>query len=171
MINDEEAFTPFELSKTRKYDRKTEQEHLRKSFYELASSYFEVSLYTIKNFNWMPVTLSNLAFSCELFLKALLYGFGIDFQNTHGLKNLFEKLPKNEQEYISNNIAIENRDVEFSLCLQEQNEAFVAYRYMCEAKAITGNPCFLLAFAHILKFVYESLEKENIEPDETEVIK
>lgn len=169
MKESEIGFAPFDLSKTRKFNRKTDQEHLRKSFYELASQYFEVSLFTVRNPNWMPVTLSNLAFSCELFLKALLYGFGIDCKNMHGLKDLFEKLPESEQAYISNNIAIKNRDAEFPLCLKEQNEAFVEYRYMCEAKAITGNPLFLLAFAHILKFEYESLEKENNQSHETEM--
>lgn len=165
----EENFAPFDLSKTRKFDKKTDQEHLRKSFYELASQYFEVAMFTAMNFRWMPVTLANAAFSCELFLKALLYGFGIDFSKTHGLKDLFEKLPQNEQDYIAKNIEIENREKEFYLCLNEQNNAFIEYRYMCEAKAMTGNPVFLLAFAHILKFVYESLVKENIKPDELEV--
>ena len=56
----------------------------------------------------MPVTLANAAFSCELFLRAILYGFGVDFSKTHGLKGLFEKLPENEQEYISKNIGIKN---------------------------------------------------------------
>lgn len=86
----------------------------------------------------MPVTLANVAFSCELLLKAILYGFGVDFSKTHGLKGLFEKLPQNEQEYISKNIAIENRETEFYLCLQEQDQAFPEYRYMCAAKAMSG---------------------------------
>lgn len=55
-------FAPFDLSKTRKFDRKEDQ----------------VS-----------------------FLKAILYSFGVDSSKTHGLKGLFEKLPQNEQEYIS----------------------------------------------------------------------
>ena len=114
----------------------------------------------------MPVTLANVAFSCELLLKAILYGFGVDFSKTHGLKGLFEKLPQNEQEYISKNIAIENREKEFYLCLQEQDQAFPEYRYMCEAKAMSANPKFLFAFAHILKFVYESLVSENEKKEE-----
>ena len=134
---------------------------MRKSFYKLGVQYFEVSCFTIKNLNWMPVTLANVAFSCELLLKAILYGFGVDFSKTHGLKGLFEKLPQNEQEYISKNIAIENREKEFYICLQEQDQAFPEYRYMCEAKAMSANPKFLFAFAHILKFVYESLVREN----------
>jgi hypothetical protein len=39
---------------------------------------------------------------------------------------------------------------------------------MCEAKAITGNLRFLLAFAHILKFVYETLDEENNRSKEAE---
>ena len=161
MTKNEGGFAPFDLYKTRKFDHKKDQESLRKSFYKLGSQYFEVSCFTIKNLDWMPVTLANMAFSCELFLKAILYGFGLDFSKTHGLKGLFEKLPKDEQEYISKNIAIENREKEFYLCLQEQDQAFPEYRYMCEAKAISANPSFLFAFAHILKFVYESLVREN----------
>lgn len=161
MTKSEDCFAPFDLSKTRKFDRKKDQDSLRKSFYKLGVQYFEVSCFTIKNLNWMPVTLANVAFSCELLLKAILYGFGVDFSKTHGLKGLFEKLPQNEQEYISKNIAIENRETEFYLCLQEQDQAFPEYRYMCEAKAMSANPKFLFAFAHILKFVYESLVREN----------
>ena len=157
MTKSEDCFAPFDLSKTRKFDRKKDQDSLRKSFYKLGVQYFEVSCFTIKNLNWMPVTLANVAFSCELLLKAILYGFGVDFSKTHGLKGLFEKLPQNEQEYISKNIAIENRETEFYLCLQEQDQAFPEYRYMCDAKAMSANPKFLFAFAHILKFVYESL--------------
>lgn len=161
MKKPQDCFAPFDLSKIRKFDRKKDQESLRKSFYKLGVQYFEVSCFTKKNLDWMPVTLANIAFSCELFLKALLYGFGIDFSNTHGLEDLFQKLPQNEQEYISQNIAIKNREKEFYLCLHEQDQAFTKYRYMCEAKAISANPIFLFAFAHILKFVYESLVREN----------
>jgi hypothetical protein len=166
MTKSEDCFAPFDLSKTRKFDRKKDQGSLRKSFYKLGVQYFEVSCFTIKNLNWMPVTLANVAFSCELLLKAILYGFGVDFSKTHGLKGLFEKLPQNEQEYISKNIAIENRETEFYLCLQEQDQAFPEYRYMCEAKTMSANPKFLFAFAHILKFVYESLVRENEKNEE-----
>lgn len=159
---------PFDLTKSRKYDRNTDQLALSKNFYELACTYYDVAHHIFPYLGWMPVTLSNAAFSCELFLKSLLYGFGTNFKNTHGLKSLFELLPKGEQIYIENNIAIENREVEFHLCLEEQNNAFPEYRYMCEAKAITGNPLFLLAFADILKFVYESLVKENAKQQKQE---
>ncbi len=61
-------------------------------------------------------------------MKALLYGFAIDFSRIHGWKALFEKLPQNEQDYITKNIATEkNRENEFFLCLKEQNNAFTEY--------------------------------------------
>ena len=166
-MDENKAFAPFDLSKTQKFNKVTQRKEMSENFYKLAVIYYDVALHTLVNMNWMPVTLSNAAFSCELFLKALLYGFGIDFEKTHGLKDLFEKLPQNEQAYIAENIAIENRDKEFFLCLNEQNNAFMEYRYMCEAKAITGNPIFLLKFAHILKFVYQSLVKENSKSEES----
>ena len=161
MANNESAFAPFDLSKTPKYDKKVDQKHLAKSFYRLACQYYEVSLFTLCNLNWMPVTMANAAFSCELFLKAILYGFGISFGNVHGLEDLFKLLPQKEQDFIAKNINIKNRENEFYLCLSEQSKAFTEYRYMCEAKSMAGNPIFLFEFAQILKFDYETLAKEN----------
>ena len=165
MTNNDSLSAPFDLAKTPKYNKQTDQEHLSKNFYKLALQYYEVSLYTLSKPAWISVTMANAAFACELLLKALLYGFGISFGNIHGLQDLFKLLPKREQDYIADNIAIENREREFSLCLSEQNKAFTEYRYMCEAKAMVGNPRFLLAFADILKFVYQALAKENGKTD------
>ena len=152
---------PFDLTKSPKYDRNTDKIALRKNFYELASVYYDVARHICPYIEWMPVTLTIAAYSCELFLKSLLFGFNIDFGKTHKLKDLFELLPKREQFYIEKNIAIENRKRDFQSCLSEQNDAFVEYRYMSEAKAIVGDPVFLLAFADILKFVYEALVEES----------
>ena len=156
------AFAPFDLKKIRKFDKKTDKIHLAESTFRLACEYFDASAFLLqRKTHLMPVILTNISFSCELFLKALLYGYNIDFENVHGLNNLFQKLPDAEKDYIENNIAIENKEIEFKLCLKEQNDAFVVYRYMNEAKAITANPKFLFAFAHILKFVYESCVEES----------
>lgn len=77
-LPNDNSFAPFDLTKSRKYNRNTDRLALSKSFYELASVYYDVARYTFPHFEWMPVTLSNAAFSCKLFLKSLLYGFGID---------------------------------------------------------------------------------------------
>lgn len=57
------SVAPFDLSKTGKFDRKTDQEYLRKRFYELATEYFEVAMFSMAaNPRWIPVILSNAAF-------------------------------------------------------------------------------------------------------------
>ena len=158
------CFAPFDLTKTPKFDRKADKVKLAINSYDLANKYFDAAtLLFKKSFEFMPVVLTNISFSCELYLKALLHGYGIGFGNTHGLKNLFDKLPNDIRDYIAQNIAIDNREKEFVLCLAEQNEAFVTYRYMNEVKSITAHPVFLFAFAHILKFVYEALTEEHRE--------
>ena len=158
------GFAPFDLTKTLKFDRKTEKVELAVRTYDLANIYFSAARVLLdKSIEYMPVVLTNISFACELYLKALLYGYNTDLSNIHGLKDLFEKLPEDIQSYIANNIAIENREYEFPLCLAEQNTAFVTYRYMNEAKRIAAHPIFLFAFAHILQFVYETLTEESNE--------
>lgn len=171
LCDESAAFAPFDLVITPKFDKNTDKVKLAVNSYELANLYFVAASLLIKNsLELMPVILSNVSFSCELYLKALLFGYEIDFGNTHGLKNLFDKLPLNIKEYISRNIDIDNREREFELCLAEQNEAFVTYRYMNEVKSIAANPRFLFAFAHILKYVYETLtEKQNTIKDQSEI--
>ena len=161
--NDCGEFAPFDLTQTPKFDRTTDKVELAIRSYEIANKYLAAAkLLLEKSFEYMPVVLSNVAFSCELYLKALLHGYAIDFGNAgHGLYDLFQLLPDYVRDYISQNIAIENRDAEFNLSLKEQNTAFVTYRYMNEVKTITANPGFLFAFALILKFVYEMLTKEQ----------
>lgn len=110
------CFAPFDLTKTPKFDRKADKVELAVRSYELANKYFDAATLLFKqSFEYMPVVLTNVSFACELYLKALLHGYGTDFGNTHGLKNLFEKLPNNIKNYVAQNIAIENRETEFPL--------------------------------------------------------
>ena len=165
--DESDGFAPFDLTKTPRFDRKADKVKLAIRSYELANKYFDAAMLLFnKSFEYMPVVLINISFSCELYLKALLHGYGTDFGNTHGLKNLFDQLPNDIKDYVSQNIEIENREREFALCLAEHNEAFVTYRYMNEVKSITAPPVFLFAFAHILKFVYEALTEEYRETQE-----
>ena len=153
---------PFDLKKTPKFDRKTDQKHLSKSFYNLAKEYYDASwTLLVSNSSLMSVILTNISFSCELFLKSILYYYEIDFKNTHGLEKLFKMLPPDISEIISKTIPIENRETEFPLALKEQDEAFVSYRYMCEAKMLTGKPIFLFNFATTLMYVYELITQNS----------
>ena len=163
---EQHEFAPFDLTKTPKFDKKKDKVELSIQSFELANTYFRAAqiLFSNRGFIvYMPVILTNIAFSCELYLKALLHGYNIDFGNTHELKDLFDKLPDSIKEYVAENIAIENREREFPLCLKEQNSAFTTYRYMNEVKSISANPQFLFAFAHVLSFVYSILTEH---PDE-----
>lgn len=171
LCDESAVFAPFDLVITPKFDKNTDKVKLAVNSYELANLYFVAASLLINNsLELMPVILSNVSFSCELYLKALLFGYEIDFGNTHGLKNLFDKLPLDIKDYISWNIDIDNREREFELCLAELNEAFVTYRYMNEVKSIAANPRFLFAFAHILKYVYETLtEEQNTIKDQSEI--
>lgn len=166
--NESHSFGPFDLTKIPKYDKGPDKIQLAINTFKLANKYFEAAKLLLKNIDLMPVVLSNISFSCELYLKALLYGYNIGFDDIHGLKDLYNKLPEEVKDYIASNIAIDNREREFPLCLSEQNKAFVVYRYINEAKLITANPVFLFAFAHILKFVYESLTEEADASDKGE---
>lgn len=162
------CFAPFDLSKTTKLNRTINNMQLAIKTAKIADNYFEASNILLQFMHLMPVTLTDISFACELYLKALLYGYNVDFGNIHGLKDLFSKLPEDIKTFIAHNIAIDNRDTEFDLCLTEQNKAFIFYRYMNEVERITATPLFLFAFAHILKFVNESLIDEYRKTQEQE---
>lgn len=96
----------------------------------------------------------------------MLIGFGTDYTDKkliadrHNIEDLFKLLPSNEQDYIKNNICLKDK-TEFALLLHENGNAFIVYRYACERKDMCGHIDFLFALADILKFVCESLAKEN----------
>ena len=151
----------FDLSKNKSINIKIDKIELRDGFYRSACQYYSAVKILFPKIELMNVTMSNAAFSCELFLKAILYGFDINFGKTHQLEKLFALLPERAKDYIKQNIAIENKEIEFLQCLNEQSKAFEMFRYSCEVKCIAFKIDFLPALADILKFVYESLINES----------
>ena len=100
---EQHEFAPFDLTKTPKFDKKKDKVELSIQSFELANTYFRAAqiLFSNRGFIvYMPVILTNIAFSCELYLKALLHGYNIDFGNTHDLKDLFDKLPDTSQRHL-----------------------------------------------------------------------
>ena len=156
----------FYLDKSDKSNLITDPLQLSQSMYRSANEYYKASRFLMQDFNFMMVALTNVAFSCELYLKSMLIGFGTDYTykkliaDRHNIEDLFKLLPSNEQDYIKNNICLKDR-TEFDLLLHENGNAFIVYRYACERKDMCGHIDFLFALADILKFVYESLAKEN----------
>lgn len=157
----------FYLKKHDKENSITDSMQLSQGYYRSADEYYMASKFLTQDLNFMMVALTNIAFSCELYLKALLVGFfGTDYkkekqiEDSHNIEELFKALPASEQEYIKNNVRL-NDQAGFDKVLNENGNAFIAHRYACERKEMCGNTNFLFAFANILKSVYESLLKEN----------
>ena len=136
------------------------------NLYQSANEFFSASIYLMDKSECLLVAISNCAFCCELYLKAFLVGYGVDYTNkriiddAHNLELLFNLLPSKDKEFISKHIALENKS-EFNLLLHENGNAFIVLRYACERKEITVDYRFLFLFADILKKAIESLMKEN----------
>lgn len=88
---------------------------------------------------------TNIAFSCELFLKSILFEKEIDCRKEHDLYKLYNLLPTENKKVIkklhkSGNINKES----FELNLKEVGKAFVVLRYAYEKKRIAYNLQFLM---------------------------
>lgn len=115
------------------------------AFYYGAKIMLEATIHKVNVYiKLIDVIAPNLAFSCELFMKAYLNKYNIDYQKLHLLKDLFEKLPNNAQIEIKNNVRIKDY---FDLVLLELNDAFVYYRYSHERKCHTTNLKEIFALA------------------------
>lgn len=82
----------------------------------------------------------NLAFACELYLKAMLYELDIDFGKTHRIIDLYKLLPTAVQTKIRINVHFSNDKLEnFELVMEEISDSFIFLRYAHERKAVVGN--------------------------------
>ena len=87
MIKSEEGFATFDLSKTRKFDRKKDQEFLRQSFYKLATQYFEVSFFIFSTkANITPSTIDKKLITFDTILKSSVF-FNIRVKNKRSNPN------------------------------------------------------------------------------------
>lgn len=93
----------------------------------------------------MNSSIVNMAFSCELFLKSILYFKDIQIKNKHDLYSLFLKLPVEIQNNLKKNINIANND-ELEKILKDLGNAFVVFRYSYEYKSLCINLEFLGKF-------------------------
>lgn len=76
-------------------------------------------------------TMVNVAFSCEMFLKAILNLFSIDYKKEHRLKYLYDLLPDEEyKEYLK---IIPSSGKTFEEELDAHSQDFVTWRYYMEA--------------------------------------
>ena len=84
-----------------------------------------------------PVVFTNMAFSCELFLKSILFQFKEDNKRIkeHRLYELYKLIPFEQQDEIRTCYEkFPETKTEFDLLLEEVSETFVFVRYIHERK-------------------------------------
>lgn len=95
----------------------------------------------------------NCAFACEIFLKLLLALQNTEYKKCHGLKELFDLLPKEIKEkincYLLQNYGTLKDDNGFEL-LQMYSKAFTEWRYSYEYYNLQIDQTFLFVFCKIL---------------------
>ena len=147
----------------KKYNISKNNMELFISFGNLAKEYYLASKLLLQDLSLIDVVSSNISFSCELFIKAILYCCNIDYKNMkdkHNLKDLFNLLPNDISEYIKANIVLNEDRENFDLIIREIGNTFVVSRYSCERNEICINVQFLFAFADILNFVFVGLKEK-----------
>ena len=121
---------------------KTDKKELAKSALRNANEFYVGAGLIFKQsaLEFIQVVSVNLAFSCELYLKAMLYELDIDVGKTHRISDLYELLPKTYKMRIKENVHFQYQGNEkFELILEEISDAFVFLRYAHERKGIVNN--------------------------------
>lgn len=145
--NESAIGTPFSSS-TKLHDKignkKEDPLLISKSLFENAEDYFLASRIIFEhNQNLVPVVFANLAFSCELYLKSILFQFRNNNTkiNEHKLYELYKLLPSEQQAEIKKAFTFQReRKDDFELFFQEVSETFVFARYIHER----NSACFSL---------------------------
>ncbi len=92
--------------------------------------------------NLSTASFVNTAFACELFLKALLLHWNIEFKKEHKLKPLFELLPEEYQKEVEQAVFYKCGGSVKTLwgepLLDKVSNAFVEWRYWFEPRKING---------------------------------
>ena len=144
-ISENGAF--FQMEKNPKREILTDADYIAisKSCMENANSFFDVATRCLPLlYRSSEAVFTNIAFACELYLKALLYFEKTDAKHTHDLSALFHLLPLEYQQRIiqthpCTNIPREN----FELDLKEIGKAFSVLRYSFERSMLSCNVQFL----------------------------
>lgn len=117
---------------------KTNKKSLAKSALKSADEFYIGAglIFKQSSLELIQVVSVNLAFSCELYLKAMLYELDVSFGKTHRISDLYKLLPEEQQKMIKENIDFryEKKD-KFELVLEEISDSFVFLRYAHERKS------------------------------------
>lgn len=146
----------FQMEKNEEFILETEKDYIEmgKRAYKSAEEYFyifEKCYDMIFNGNHNALC-TNISFSCELYLKSLLFYEKIDCMKKHDLSELYSMLPskikKDLKELHPCGNSSKNR---FELELKELGKAFIVFRYAYERKRLAWNMQFLIELVLTLK--------------------
>ena len=143
----------FDLKKNRENNVNNNNDYRSKSFYEQGKRFYEAAWFVGERkdrFEYSSVILTNASLACELLLKAILYSYNIK-PHGHNLEDLYNELPANDKKYIKDETfkGIKVKD-NFDLCLKEQKDAFINYRYICEVDCYVLNFNFIMGFGRAI---------------------
>lgn len=139
----------FQMDKNEEYELNTTDDYQRiaKSTYKAAVGFYIISQKCMDMIlsEYNSQICSNIAFSCELFFKSILFKNEIDCRKEHDLYQLYKLMPDKDKETIkeihkSGNIKKED----FELNLKEIGKAFIVLRYSYERKRMAYNLQFLI---------------------------
>ena len=123
---------------------------IAKSLFENADNYFIASQVILRHdSSLIPVVFTNLAFSCELFLKSILFRFKEDNKkiNEHRLYELYKLIPSEQQAEIKRCFeSLPGKKDDFDLLFQDVSETFVFARYIHER----NSSCFSFELFHLV---------------------
>lgn len=139
----------FQMDKNEEYELNTEDDYkkIAKSAYKSAVEFYIISIKCLDMMlsEYSSQVCSNIAFSCELFFKSILYYNKIECKNMHNLYQLYNLLPdkdKNDVKKLHKSGNIKKED--FELNLKEIGKAFIVFRYSYERKGMACNLRFLV---------------------------
>lgn len=143
-------------------NRKTDKKELAKSAFENANEFLSgAGLIFMHDIRLIQVASVNLAFACELYLKAMLFELDIDFDRIHRIIELYRLLPEKYQKKIKANVHFKyEKEDNFELVLEEISNTFVFLRYSHERNAVVSNWDGLAAISKaIMEIAREVVEK------------
>ena len=113
-----------------------------------------------------PPIIMNAAFACELYSKAILYHEDADEESlrTHGLKDLYEKIPCNIKTLIIDGYK-NSAETRFEKFIDDINDIFEFWRYRYEYKEYSAHYSFVLDYMDILNMVTTNMFDGEIECD------
>lgn len=115
----------------------------------------------------MPAAFCNIAFACELFMKAVLFTTEEHGDSTsirdHSLERLFFMLPSNLQARIKNEIVVSDANpASFDERLSNSANSFERFRYAYEHDTLSMDIIFLSAFECVLWRVARELIVDSV---------